>query len=133
MSLITYPFFCVSRKQKNKAYYREVIGRSYKDFDETTFRADVGNLDTDEIFVDDDPDRTWMRLYVHILAIIEIHCPLRILRIIRTRPKYLTEDILALMRRRDKAFKLARSQNSPTTWNLARSLRSKVARELRNA
>lgn len=127
------PVFMVIKKAKSKSNFREVIGRTYKDFDETAFRADISDLDPNQIFCDYDPETVWDPLYSHIVSIVNAHCPLRILRLTTSRPKYLTDDILALMRERDKAFKAARTLNSANAWHNARTLCSKVAKELRAA
>lgn len=127
------PVFLIVKKTKKKSYFREVLTSSYKDFDEAAFRADISDLDYNQIFCDNDPDRIWCRQYAHILAKINACCPLHTLRISKSRPKYLTDDILTLMQERDFAFKVACKENSVTGWRIARTLQASVARELRIA
>lgn len=122
------PVFMVINKSRNRPQFRQVYGRSYKDFDEGAFADDIRDIEYSSVFCSDDPERVWDLLYIKIYSVVDTHCPLKQLRITIGKPKYLTDRLLALMRERDKAFKNARSKNTPDTWLLARAFRSRVAR-----
>lgn len=91
-----------------KCQFREVTGRSLKDFDESAFRDDILGIDLEGVFSDPDPNFVWEKIYNHICRIIDVHYPIRTLRITIGKPDYLTDHILALMKQRDKAFRAAR-------------------------
>lgn len=63
----------------------------------------------------------------------EMHCPLKAMKVPVDRPSYLMDEIVQLMKQRDGAYKLARRTNCYVDWSRARSLRTYVARELRKA
>lgn len=128
-----FPVFCIFKKSRDRIQYKQVTGRSLRHLDEADFRSDILNFDHDTIFSDDDPDLIWDRLYCHIKQVVNVHCPLRTMRITIGRPKYLTDYILSLMKQRDKAFREARRLNTQETWTLARLFRVRVAKELRSA
>lgn len=118
---------------RNSIKYKEISCRSYRSLDEAQFRKDIESIDFFEIFTSNDPDVVWKNFYCHINGVIERYCPLRIIKIPLERPSYITDEIIQYMLQRDKAYKVARKTNDKTDWNTARSLRTRVARELRLA
>lgn len=73
------PIFLVLKKTRAVSQFREVIGRSYRDFDKPEFESDIWEIKMEEIFIDSNPERSWDRLFARICQIIDTHCPLRTL------------------------------------------------------
>lgn len=87
------PIFIVLKKSRTIFQFREVSGRSYRDFDEASFCSDIQGINLDDIFASRDPEQAWDRLFIRICQIIDIHCPIRTLRIQVGKPNYLTDYI----------------------------------------
>lgn len=128
-----FPVFVVLKKSKTIHQVRNIYARSYREFDRQSFKDDIRGIDLDVVFDNDDPEEIWDRLFAEICCIIDSHCPLRAISITVGRPKYLTESILALMKERDRAYRSARKYNTVDRWQLARTFRARVAKELRVA
>lgn len=67
-------------------------------------------------------------LITHIMNTVNKHCPIRKLKHTISKPAYLTDEIISLMKERDRAFKLARRLGSTEAWADARLIRNRVAR-----
>lgn len=79
-------------------------------------------MDFFDIVTSNDPNEVWSNLYGHIKDVIDSHCPIKLLRIPLDRPSYLTDDIIQIMKARDKEYILARKNTDPLAWARARSL-----------
>ena len=53
-------------------------------------------------------------------------CPIIKLRIPENKPKWMTKEIVKMMRERDKFFAKARRTQNEDTWNIARFWRNQV-------
>lgn len=127
------PIFLIKKKVRNEIKYKELRCRSYRNFNEASFVADIQAVDFFDIFVNNDPNDTWDRLYTHIMSVVDKYCPLRTLKIPLDKPAFLTDNIVQLMRERDRAFKAARKTNDLAAWRYARQVRCKVASEIRKS
>lgn len=123
----------VIKKTRAKLQFRHIYARCYKSYDQAAFSDDILGIDFDDVFNSDNPEEIWRKLYSAIYAVIDSHCPLRSIRITIGKPSYLTDEILSLMRERDKAYLRARKTKTDTLWQLARTFRARVAKELRVA
>lgn len=126
------PVFLVLKKTRYKQQYKVIYGRSFRDFEESSFRGDIGEIDLDMVYSDDDPEGVWDRLYSKIYEIVDPHCPIKAIRIAIGKPKYLTDRTLTLMKERDYAYRIARKHNT-VLWTAARNCRSSMAKEIRLA
>lgn len=78
-----------------------------------------------------DVDATWDLLWKHIVEIWDKHCPY-ISFTVQTKPDYITDDMLAKMRKRDSAFKKAHKSKIPDLL-YAKNLGQELTQELRKA
>lgn len=127
------PTFLIRKKERYHIKYRQVEGRTYKNLVESVFMAECAQIDFHSIFHDDDPEMAWDNLLTRIMHIVERHCPIRKLRIPVTKPEYLTEQVIRLMKDRDYAFKVVRKDPTPDNWAIARQARALVSREVKKA
>ena len=74
----------------------------------------------------------WDNLEDNINNILNYMCPLRDLIVPETKPDWLTNDIVQLMRRRDKMYKEARRKKDPISWRKAIFLRNRVEMTIKN-
>lgn len=103
-----FSIFIIKKKPREKKETKEILARSYKNFDTLKFNDDIQNIDRNYIFSQDDPNEAWGRLHTHIAMVIDAHCQVRKLKVTIDRPNYLNDELLHLMNDRDKAFKKAR-------------------------
>lgn len=61
------PVFCALKKSRSALQHREVVGRSFRGFDEAAFRSDILTIDLGEVFADSDPDTIWGKMHNHIV------------------------------------------------------------------
>lgn len=81
------PAFMIINKSHNRPQFKEVYGRSFRDFDESLFTADVQNIDYTSVFCSDDSEEVWGLLYSKICTIVDSHFPMKRLRITIGKPK----------------------------------------------
>ena len=74
----------------------------------------------------------WDCLENNITTILNQICPIRNLIVPETKPDWLTNDIVQLMRRRDKMYKTARRKKDPILWRKATFLRNRVEMVIKN-
>lgn len=121
------------KKIRNSVQSKEIYGRSYRNFNEAAFIEDIKNHTLADNYGTLDSDQLCNCLFAHIMRTIDKHCPVKKLKLTIDKPAYLTEEIISLMKERDKAFKLARRTGDTDSWANARSIRNRVAKKLRLA
>lgn len=127
------PVYIVKKKEREEKKSIFICGRSYSNFDEESFKIDIQNIDVNLLFNDSDPNVVWSKMISHIMKIADYHCPVRQLKITPSRPGYLSDELIELMKDRDLAFKSARRLNDDDSWANARELRSLVQSEILRA
>ena len=75
--------------------------------------------------------KAWDIFDDNIRAALDLICPIRKLTIPEDKPKWLTADIINLMRDRDALCKRARRTGNQDDWNIARLLRNRVQYAIR--
>lgn len=126
-----FPIFVILKKARCKKVFKEIQGRKYKSADLTDFEEDI--RDPIKLFSSGDPNKIWETLFRHIMQTVDDHFPITTLKIPISRPFYLDDRLVGLMRQRDVAFHHARHDPSPAAWALARQFRSRISREIRIA
>ena len=79
-----------------------------------------------------DPEKLWKIINRNIELVLDRLCPVRKLVIPESKPKWLTRDIILLMRDRDYFFARARRNNRADDWNISRFLRNRVNQAIKN-
>ena len=102
-------------------------GRSYLRYDSEIFQNKFNNLDWSS-FDDsiDEPNKLWELFEKNITQVLDELCPIRLLTVPESKPKWLNNEILLLIRKRDKMYKEARRKNNLITWRKAHFLRNRV-------
>ena len=68
----------------------------------------------------------WAELLSNITKALDINCPIRELLVSDTKPQWLNNEIIQVMRRRDAAYRKARKTNNEVDWRKATFLRNRV-------
>ena len=90
------------------------------------FVAFLLNCNWQEFDSSSDPDTLWDVFELNIRESLDKICPIKQIKVPITRPKWLINEIVSLMRDRDKMFSHARRTNNQDSWNMARFLRNWV-------
>lgn len=92
------PVYLIKKKTRNAIKYKELRCRSYKNFDEVKFLADIQTIDFLDVMVSNDPEKCWGILYERIVSLVDKYCPMEIRRIPVRKPEYITDEIVQMMR-----------------------------------
>ena len=74
----------------------------------------------------------WDIMEKNITTILDALCPIRSLVVPESKPDWLNDEIIQLMRRRDKLYREARQKKNPITWRKAIFLRNRVEMAIKN-
>ena len=102
------------------------INRSYKYFDEVSFKSDMRKVNWFEIVHCNNIDDAVNSFEMKFLEIANRHAPLRKKRVRHKISPWITDKIAKAMRERDDVKKRASKSKCPQMWNDYRSLRNKV-------
>ena len=122
-----FPVFIVRKKERNKCIKKEVEGRSYLRYNTERFQALLTEQDWETFDMNnDDPELLWDIFVKNISDVLDQMCPIKKLSVPETKPNWLNNDILLLMRKRDMMYREARKKNDPVLWRKAKFLRNRV-------
>ena len=100
--------------------------RSFKHLDEQKFKDDLGNVPWEAINDIDDVDvalDTWISLF---MAVVDDHVPLRKKRLRKNPCPWITDEIVGVMKQRDRIHRAAIEMNEIPLWDEYKMLRNKV-------
>ena len=130
------PIFLVRKKIRTKCLKKKVMGRSYLRYDSEQFQNMFSEADWaefDEVGIEFvDPNMLWSIFENNMLNALNQLCPIRQLTVPITKPKWMNDEIVLLMRNRDKMYKKARRTKDPIVWRKARFLRNRVESHIKN-
>ena len=75
----------------------------------------------------------WDCLEANIRTTLDKMCPIRTLTVPESKPAWLNNDIILLMHKRDKMFRLARHRNKPVSWRKTVFLRNRVEMAIKSS
>ena len=101
-------------------------GRIYNNYDKRNFVNNLLVSDWTKFNQTTSPDVLWNCIYGNIQAALSIKCPIKSCTVPESKPKWLTHDVIMLMRDTDTAYRRARRTNQCDDWNIARFLRNWV-------
>ena len=121
------PVFVVRKKNRNKNKKKLVEGRSYLRYSTERFQALLNELDWD-IYdsKEDNPEILWDIFEKNIIEVLDQICPIKKLTVPENKPKWLNNDLLVLMRKRDAMYREARRKKDPILWRKAKFLQNRV-------
>ena len=120
------PIYLIRKKKRNKIEKVRVQGRSYLRYDKDEFQRLPANSNWEVFDQVNDPNQLWQEIESNITRSLDRICPIRNLIVPKSKPDWLTNDLVQLMRKRDKTYQEARKRNDPVTWRKAQFLRSRV-------
>ena len=112
------------------------MGRSYLRYNSEQFQnlfreenwVDVDNFNIEHV----DTNFLWEILENNMINTVNKLCPVKELSVLISKPKWMNDDIVLLMRHRDKLYKKARRTKDPVVWRKAQFLRNRVKAHIKN-
>ena len=114
--------------------HKYITYRNLKNLNETEFLKTLSETPWDTAFIFEDVNDIADAWYCLFNEAVNIHMPLKKKRIkYNTQPKWLTPDLLELMKSRDQKLKKAKRSNSPEDWLDLKRAKNKVTATIRSA
>jgi hypothetical protein len=124
---------CETTWELHRTPLRFTTSRSYRDFNYNNFLTDLMNLDWREfLYAKNVNDKVKIFNYM-IISLFDIHAPLRTIRITKPKAPWLTEELKALMKQRDKALQTFKKSPTNNSWLNYKVLRNRVVKSVRLA
>ena len=120
------PIFLIRKKQRNRIEKHTTSGRSYIRYDKTIFCQILSRQDWTSFDESEDVDEMWKYFEGNLNKSLDVICPVRTINVLNTKPDWLSNEIIQLMRKRDKAYKKARRTKHDVDWRKAIFLRNRV-------
>ena len=127
------PIYMVKKKSRTKIKRTVAFGRSYLNYSEDVFVRLLNQSSWEDFELSNNPQKLWDIFHQNIVKTLDQLCPIRKLTVVENKPEWLNNDLLLLMRQRDKAYRRARRTNRPVDWDIARVLRNRVIMEVRTS
>ena len=127
------PIFVVKKKSRDVRPTVEFQGRSYRNFDKSTFRKDLTNHDWGCFYSLTDVGEAWDHLLNRIILTLDAMCPVRTFKIKNYRPEWITNELVEQIKDRDYFYKKAKTDNTEDAWNIAKHLRNVTNANIRSA
>ena len=110
-----------------------IEGRSYLRYDTERFQELLNTKDwTIYDSIDDNVDDMWKIFETNITQVLDQMCPIRKLTVPESKPKWMNNEILVLMRKRDAMYKNARRKKDTVLWRKAKFLCNRVEMLIKN-
>ena len=120
------PVFLVRKKVSNVIEKHTTTGRSYLRYDKDQFGHTRLHQDWSTFDRTTDVDKLWVIIEVNISKSLDTSCPIRTLTVSNTKPEWLNNEVLQLMRKRDTAYRKAGQTKTDIDWRKATFLRNRV-------
>ena len=127
------PTYINIKKEKAKFSKIDFQGRSYKKFDKDEFIRLLQEADINEILQSDNIDIIWRSLRTKIEGLLDQIAPVKTFKFRNSKPGWLSNDLIEMMRDRDLALKRARKSKNIEVKKHARSIRNLVNHYIKQA
>ena len=111
----------------------EFIGRLYKNYDYDLFCSNLINLDWNKFHFYNDVNIAWNLLHSRILTTINDMCPLKTFKVAQAKEPWVTNEILEMIKDKDRLLWGAKQRNTEIDWELARNVRNNTNAHIRRA
>lgn len=119
--LVTHFLTYVTIKKKSIKYEKVTFTcRSYANFNEQLLKDKLSEIDWTVYYEIKEPEDCWEFIYTKLLQVFDEICPEKSHTNIRKKSERLTADLFALMRERERKYKIARRLNTVESWQEAK-------------
>ena len=126
------PVFLVRKKGRNKVEKHKTRGRSYLRYDKDILGPLLLQQDWTVFDHSTDVNIMWNEVETNIRNSLDSVCPIKELSVSASKPEWLDNEIIQVMRKRDIAYKKARRSNNDVDWRKATFLRNRVETMIKN-
>ena len=127
------PIYIVHKKGRDNRQSVEFDGRSYRSFDSKKFRAQLLELEWEDLYQMTDPEEAWNFILKQITIVLNVMCPVRSFHIKNYRPDWMTKELIEQIKDRDYFYSKAKAQGDGDAWNVAKHLRNVTNSNIRQA
>ena len=127
------PIYVLHKKKRDSRKSVEFEGRSYRDYNEDTFRTKLLQLQWGGFYELSDPGEAWQIILKNITLVLDEMCPLRTFRIKNYRPDWMTNELIEQIKDRDYFYQKAKKRGDEDSWNIAKFLRNVTNTNIRQA
>ena len=121
------------KKAKIKKVKCTFTGRSYRNYNRNVFQNEITNADWTLFNNEPTVKGKWKEMLNIIYKSIDTMCPVKTFRVKQEKEQWITPPLLELIKDKDNAMKRAKRRNDPELWKIAKSLRNRCTKRLRQA
>ena len=120
-------FIYISRKHLTKPKVKlDFLGRSYKNYDKAVFCERLNQLNWNLLYQCDSVDTAWDIMLLNIMNTIKDMCPLKKYKVAEAKEPWITNELLELIKDKDRLLRRAKIKQTQLDWELARNARNNV-------
>ena len=108
-------------------------GRSYRNYNKDVFQISVADADWTTFDNENTVTSKWKEMEKIIRGSIDVMCPIKEFRIKQVKEQWVTPPLLELIKDKDSAMKKAKRKGDPELWKIAKDLRNRCTKRLREA
>lgn len=123
--------YCILKHKRPENSVREIKIRSFKDFDQEAFIADLRTVPWHLIYDLHDVDLKVGFLNNNLIQVLNQYAPTKIIKTSKPPAPWLTYNIKLMMRARDNAFRRYRKSQNPAHFAFYKSLRNETNRAIK--
>ena len=127
------PIYVVRKKIKIKPIKVEFFGRSYRNYSKNILADRMLEIVWNDLLLLDNPDTIWNNLYDRLLIIVNDICPFRKSKYNKSRPPWITQELMELANDRDYQMALAKRKPLDVVVLRAKSLRNEAKAAFKRA
>lgn len=127
------PIFVQKKKQKLESKKSTFIGRNYKKYTVEALYLELDKIDWNRILQMKNPNDQWDAFFGYIISVVDKLCPLKTYNVTKTRPVYISDEILDRIKERDMFLRLAKKHNNQAYWEKGMSLVKEVIKTCKEA
>ena len=121
-----FPIFMCIKKKRNHAEYCKIKGRTYKKYDKTLLQNLILLEDWTYYYNLTNTAELWNFIMTLIQKHLDIMCPIKLIRIRKNSPPWITHEIVEAINDRNCSFKQAYNNNTEVNIKNARVQRNRV-------
>ena len=121
------------KKAKIKKRKCTFIGRSYRNYNKDVFQNIVADADWTSFNNKATVSEKWNEMVNIIRNAIDTMCPVKVFHVKQEKEQWITPPLLELIKDKDNAMKIAKKRGDPELWKIAKNLRNRCTRRLRDA
>ena len=96
-----------------------------------TFCERLCNIDWHDLYQCNNVNEAWKILMTNIMTVIDVMCPLKKYKVAQAKEPWITNEILELIKDKDRLLRRAKNKNTQQDWDLAKNARNNLNFQIR--